>query len=175
MSLLVLALERSVHTPTHPSSSVLLASKDKMLPLCWGIPLCIWRVTCFSYKEKFSPLPLLVTVVSYYPVFLSHLRCLNPGLCSRPLSFLLPSGFPGCPGPQSCSLETKVMGVSSDAAVSGMVSTIILKRFLLRVTLNQSILPSCSTPFSHRGQLSSRHWFPPISWLTTPPPHWLPF
>ena len=50
-------------------------------------------------------------------------------------------GFPGCPGPQFRPLETKVMCVSSDAAVSGRVSTIILKDFFLEALLTSPFFP----------------------------------
>ena len=50
-------------------------------------------------------------------------------------------GFPGCPGPQFCPLETKVMCASSDAAVSGRVSAIILKDFFLEALLTGPFFP----------------------------------
>lgn len=146
-----------------------------MLPLCWCIPLHT-KSHLFLLQRKLSRLPswLLLYLLLCLP-FSSKMpepRSLQP--TSLLLPVLLPKGVAGCLGPQSRSLQTKgSVCFSSDAAVSGIVSKHYLKRFLLRGTINQSVLPSWSLLQPYRGSfhtgslllLSLTRCWPPFSLL----------
>ena len=141
---MVLLSERSVYTPYWSFLQRLLGLEGRNAPsLLVSSPLHMKSHLFLLKRKTLSPSPPGYSCI-YYSVFLSHLRCLNPGLCSRPLS-------PPCPPPSGS--RRRPGSTVPLFANKGSVCFLrccsqwdsfkhYLKRFLLRGTINQSVLPS---------------------------------